>query len=174
MLLQGFGARPAGPLTWPHGMAFATRGEERPISRLQHLWEPDRNTRRCSGATVGDSQDGPLKNRGESCLKPAKNAKRKTHLEPNTKHAHTAWPTPRWPPRPTRAAQHGAPSSKVRLARGLTPPSNEVRFARGLMPPRAGFRLARGSPPPSSGLCLARGSLTSTPAPAHVYEPLML
>jgi hypothetical protein len=118
---------------------------------------------------VGDSPEGPLKNRGESCLKPVKNAKCKTHLEPNTKRAHTARPTPRWPPRPTRAAPQGAPSSKVRLARGLTPPSNEVRLARGLTPPRAGFRLARGSPPPSSGLCLARGSLTSTPAPARVY-----
>jgi hypothetical protein len=28
------GARPAGLLTWPHGKAFATRREERPISRL--------------------------------------------------------------------------------------------------------------------------------------------
>jgi hypothetical protein len=82
------GARPAGPLTRPRGKAFATGREERTISRLQHLREPDRYTRRCSGATVGDSHEGPLKNRGESCLKPAKNTKRKTNLGPNAKHTH--------------------------------------------------------------------------------------
>jgi hypothetical protein len=58
------GVRPADPLTRPHGKAFATRREERPISRLQHLREPERNTRRRSGATVGDNHEGPLKNRG--------------------------------------------------------------------------------------------------------------
>jgi hypothetical protein len=57
----------------------------------------------------------------------------------------TAQPTPRWPPQPTRAAQQGAPSSKVRLARGLTPPSSEVRLARGLMLPRAGSVSLEGS-----------------------------
>jgi hypothetical protein len=168
------GARPAGPLTQPHGKAFATGREERPISRLQHLREPSRYTRRCSGATVGDNRKGPLKNRGESYLKPAKNAKRKPNLGSKIKHAHIAQPTPRWPPQPTKAAQQGASSSKVRLARGLTPPSSEVRLARGLTPPRAGFRLARGSLPPSSGLRLAPGFLTGTPAPARVYEHLML
>jgi hypothetical protein len=61
-LLQFFEARPAGPLTRPHGKAFATRREERPISRLQHLREPDWNTRRRSEATFGDSHEGPLKN----------------------------------------------------------------------------------------------------------------
>jgi hypothetical protein len=52
----------AGPLTRPHGKAFATGREERPISRIQHLGEPDRYAHRCSGATVGDSHEGPLKN----------------------------------------------------------------------------------------------------------------
>jgi hypothetical protein len=41
-------------------------------------------------SSVGDSHEGPLKNRGESCLKPAKNAKRKPSLGPNTKHTHNA------------------------------------------------------------------------------------
>jgi hypothetical protein len=117
---------------------------------------------------------GSLKNRGESCSKPAKNAKRKPNLGSNIKHAHTAQPTPRWPPQPTRAAQQGASSSKVRLARGLTPPSSEVCLARGLTPSRAGFRLARWSPPPLSGLRLTRGFLTGTPAPTRVYGHLML
>jgi hypothetical protein len=76
------GARPAGPLTRPHGKAFATRREERPISRLQHLRHPNGNTHRCSGATVGDSPKGPLNNQGKTRLKPAKNANanRLTHL----------------------------------------------------------------------------------------------
>jgi hypothetical protein len=104
---------------------------------------------------------GSPKKTGGSCLKPAKKHKTQTRLEQNTKHMHTAQPTPRWPPRPTKAAQQGAPSSKVCLARELTPPSSEVC-------------LARGSPPPSSGLRLARGSLTSAPAPARGYKHLML
>jgi hypothetical protein len=66
------GARPVGPLTRPHGKALATRKEERPISRLQHLRDPNGNTRRCSEATVGDSPKGPLNNQGETRLKPAK------------------------------------------------------------------------------------------------------
>jgi hypothetical protein len=40
------GARPAGLLTRPHGKAFATRMEEHPISRIQHLGEPDRYAHR--------------------------------------------------------------------------------------------------------------------------------
>jgi hypothetical protein len=61
---------------WPHGKALATRREERPISELQHLRDPNGNTRSCSGATVGDNPKGPLNNRGETRLKPAKQAKR--------------------------------------------------------------------------------------------------
>jgi hypothetical protein len=81
------GARPAGPLTRPHGKALATRREGRPISRLQHLREPGRHTRRCSGATVGDSPWGPLKQPGESCLKPAKNQRQGTsHLNTRPRH----------------------------------------------------------------------------------------
>jgi hypothetical protein len=60
------GARPAGPLTRPRGKVLATRREERPFSRLQHLRDPDGNTRRCSGATVGDNPKGPLNNQGET------------------------------------------------------------------------------------------------------------
>jgi hypothetical protein len=59
------GARPAGPLTRPHGTALATRREERPISKRQHLRDPNGYARRCSGATVGDSHKGPLNNQGK-------------------------------------------------------------------------------------------------------------
>jgi hypothetical protein len=59
------GARPTGPLARPHGIAPATKREESPISKRQHLWDPNGYTRRCSGATVGDSHKGPLNNQGE-------------------------------------------------------------------------------------------------------------
>jgi hypothetical protein len=59
------GARPAGPLTRPHGAAFGNQGEECPINKLQHLRDPNGYTRRCSGATVRDSHKGPLSNQGK-------------------------------------------------------------------------------------------------------------
>jgi hypothetical protein len=62
---RALGARPAGPLTRPHEKALATRREERPISRLQHLRDPDGYTHRCPGATIGDSHKGPLNNQGK-------------------------------------------------------------------------------------------------------------
>jgi hypothetical protein len=104
-----------------------------------------------------------------------------------TQNIHTTRSTSWRPPRPTEAAQQNAPSSEVRLARGLTPLSSEVRLARGFPPPSSRVRFARGSPPPSnrvrlvrgltppsSEVYLARGSLTSAPAPARVYGHLML
>jgi hypothetical protein len=63
-LLQGFGGWTRGSADVAPRKALATRGEERPISRLQHPWEPGRHNRRCSGTTVGDSPEGPLRNRG--------------------------------------------------------------------------------------------------------------
>jgi hypothetical protein len=59
------GARPAGPLMWPHRTALATRREERPISKRQHLRDPNEYTHRCSGATVRDNHKGPLNNQGK-------------------------------------------------------------------------------------------------------------
>jgi hypothetical protein len=138
------GARPAGPLTRPHGKALATRREGRPISRLQHLREPDRYTHRCSGATVRDSHEGPLNNRGETRFKSAKNAKHESTRapKPHTQHNHDLG-GPRGPP-----GQHsGRPSSEVRLARGIDAPSGEVRLARGPYAPSGGVRLARGHNP---------------------------
>jgi hypothetical protein len=108
----------------------------------------------------GQSRGSPKKPGGipSSNLQKTQNAKPTSGL---TQNIHTTRSTPWWPSWPTEAAQRSAPSSEVRLARGLKPPSNEVR-------------LARGSPPPSSGVRLARGSLTSAPAPALVYGYLTL
>jgi hypothetical protein len=143
-LLQGFGGRPAGSLTRPHGKGLATGREERPISRIQHLREPDGYTHRCSGVTVRDSHKGPLNNHGKTRLKPAKNTNQKSTHAPNT--LATQLPL-RWPPWPTKVTQLSAPSGEVRLARGLDAVSGEVRLARGL--PRA-------------------------PVPARAHEHLML
>jgi hypothetical protein len=153
------GARPAGPLMRPHGKAFATGREERPISRLQHLREPDRYTHRCSGATVGDSHEGPLKNRGESCLKLAKNAKRKANLEPNTKHTQHD---------PHRSGPRGSPKW-----RGKAPPRARSALLDGSRP------LERGPPHSRAHAPLERGPprsrfLPRGPAPARAYGHLML
>jgi hypothetical protein len=59
------GARPAGPLTRLHGAAFSDQRGECPISKRQHLRDPNGYTRRSSGATVGDSHKGPLNNQGK-------------------------------------------------------------------------------------------------------------
>jgi hypothetical protein len=45
-------ARPAGPLAQPHGITPATRGEESPISKCQHLRDPNGYTHRCSRAAI--------------------------------------------------------------------------------------------------------------------------
>jgi hypothetical protein len=184
------GARPAGPLTRPHGKALATRREERPISRLQHLRDPNGNTHRCSGATVEDSPEGPINNQGETRLKPAKNAKHKSTYMPDTHTWHKHGPGgPRGPPR-----QHSErPSSETHLARGVDTPSGEVRLARGPYAPSGGVRLTRGLSPAPRGpprsraeRPLGRGPLRSrasaraflTPprahAPARAYGHLML
>jgi hypothetical protein len=41
------------------------QGEERPISKRQHLQDPNGYTHKCSGAIVGDSHKGPLNNQGK-------------------------------------------------------------------------------------------------------------
>jgi hypothetical protein len=93
---------PAGALTLLHaplGKALATRREEHPISRLQHLRDPSGNTHRCSGATVGDSPKGPLNNQGKTRLKPGRNAKHKSTYTPDTHTRHKHGPGgPRGPP----------------------------------------------------------------------------
>jgi hypothetical protein len=185
------GARPAGPLTRPHGTTLATKREECPISRLQHLRDPNGNTHRCLGATVGDSPKGPLNNRGETHVRPAKNVKHKSTCAPKTHTQHNRDPGgPHGPP----VRHDRRPSSEVRLARGIGTPSGRVRFARGLHTPSGGVRPARGIPPPlergpprsRAEHPLGRGPPRSraptrafptpprAPAPARTYEHLML
>jgi hypothetical protein len=115
--------------------------EERPISRLQHLRDPNRNTHRCWGATVGDSPKGPLNNQKETRLKPAKNANANqlTHL--TRIHSTT---TIQVAPTARQDNTADAPLSEVRLARGVDAPLGKVRPARGPYAPSGGARLARG------------------------------
>jgi hypothetical protein len=86
--------------------------------------------------SVGDGPGVPLK-MGKSRLKPKKTKAKRISL----KRAHGARPTPRWPPRPTKAAHSKVPSSRLRLARGYTPPSSGLRLARGHTSPSSGLRL---------------------------------
>jgi hypothetical protein len=76
------------------------------------------------------------KNRG-ACLKLQKtqNAKPTSGL---TQNIHTTRSMPRWPPRPTEAAQQSAHSSEVRLARGPTPPSSRYTSLEDPRLPRMG------------------------------------
>jgi hypothetical protein len=135
------GARPAGSLGRPYGPTPATRGEESPISKRQHLRDPPGYTHRCSGATVGDSHKGPLNNRGKPTYLRKKNSD-----EP--KSTHKIYPRAHGPPdnRPSHpqaelrfARGESAALVKPCLARGLIAPSGEV-------PPRlgAGRPLERG------------------------------
>jgi hypothetical protein len=132
------GARLAGPLTRPYRKCSQTRGEGRAISRLQHLREPGRRTRRCSGATIGDSPKSPLKQLGESRLKPAKKPK----LNASCLSAHTGHGPhrggPRGPPRrPTqRSPRAGSASLEgTHLPRAGSAPLEGTRL------PRAGSAL---------------------------------
>jgi hypothetical protein len=140
---RALGARPAGPLTRPHGKALATGREERPISRLQHLREPGRHTHRCSGASVGDNHEGPQKRQGESCLKPAKRPPLERGPPRSRAHAHPA------------AHQSGPtkrpPWSEVRLVRGLTLPRADFASLEGPHHPRAGFASLEGPRLPRVG-----------------------
>jgi hypothetical protein len=170
------GARPLGPLTRPHGKALATRREERPISRLQHLRDPNGKTHRCSGATAGDNPKDPLNNRVETRLKPAKNAKHKSTRTPKRVRSIT---TTLMAPAARQHKHCRRPSNEVRLARGIDAPSGGDRLARGLHAPSGGVRLARGlnpsleqSPPCSrAGHPLGWGPLRSRAptraSPAH-------
>jgi hypothetical protein len=135
---RAWGARPAGPLTWPHGKAFATGREERPISRLQHLREPDRYTRRCSGATVGDSHKGPLKT-GGILLKTCKKRKHTSNLTRNTHgtaHAAVA-PVAHQSGPARRSLEQGPPRSRARAPLERAPPRSRAHCPLKRAPPRS-------------------------------------
>jgi hypothetical protein len=97
---------------------------------------------------------GSPKKPGESCLKPAKNAKPKPNLGPNAKHTLNAIHAVAGP------AAHRSGLAKRPLERGL--PRSRAHA------PSSRVRLARGSPPPSSRVRLTRWSLASAPAPTRV------
>jgi hypothetical protein len=61
-LLQGFGGLTRGSASATPRSSTTTRREESPISRRQHLRDPNGYTRKCLGATVGDSHKGRLNN----------------------------------------------------------------------------------------------------------------
>jgi hypothetical protein len=144
-----------------------TRREERTISRLQHLREPQWQTRRCSGATVGDSPRGPLKPTGESPLK--------THDEPklsaphlNTQgRAHAAVaptahqdgplkdPLEQAPPRSRAHASPRAGSASLEGAR--LPRAGSARFE-GVRLPRAGSASLEGLLRPRAGSASLEGA----------------
>jgi hypothetical protein len=138
------GARPAGSLARPHGKLLQTRREGRPISRLQHLRELGRRTRRCSGATVEDSPGGPLKN-GEIPLKTCRKPKLSASFLKRTRGTAHAAVAP--------AAHQGGP---------LKGPLEQA-------PPRSRARTSLERAPPHSRALYAR-----TPVPARGYGHLML
>jgi hypothetical protein len=151
-------ARPTGLLARPHGITPATRGEESPINKRQHLRDPPGHTHRCSGATVGDSHKGPLNNQGkpthlrikqtQTNLKSTRKINPRAHGPPDNRLSH---------PRRNSASLEGnvAALVKPRLARRPVAPSGEVppcsgagrplewgsASLEGWMTPRAGTRL---------------------------------
>jgi hypothetical protein len=141
----------------PHGKAFATEREERPISRLQHLGEPNRYAHRCSGATVRDSHEGPLKNRGGSYLKPAKKHKTQTHPEPtqNIRAQHSPHRDgPRGPPERPNKAPPRARSASLEGSHSLerAPPLSRVHAILERAPPRSRVPASLERAPPPSRL----------------------
>jgi hypothetical protein len=113
--------------------ALANQGEGRPISRLQHLREPGRRTRRCLGATVGDSPGGPLKRIGKSHLKPAKSQGQTRLAQTRTRGMVHAVVAP--------AAHQGGP---LKYPLEQAPPRSRAQASLEWAPPRSkGVRLPR-------------------------------
>jgi hypothetical protein len=122
------GATPAGALARPHGTAQHPGGD-RPISKHQPLQDPNGYHCRGSGATVGDSHRGPLKNRGKPIFfckntKHKRTHKRKTHSRQSrlSSRGPRSW-RPRWP---TRTVSPSHPRAKLHFARGAQLHSIEV------------------------------------------------
>jgi hypothetical protein len=120
------------------------------FSLLHHCQAPesggtDRYAHRCSGATVGDSHEGSLKNRGESCLKPAK----------NTKHKHN------WNITQNICTQHNprrdGPCGPPERPSKALPRARSASF-KGSHPPRAGSASLEGSRRPLAGSASLEGS----------------
>jgi hypothetical protein len=102
------------------------------------------SSRSTTSAAVGDSHEGPLKNWGESCLKPAKNTERKhtSNLTQNicTRHSpHRGGP--RGPPeRPNKAPlEQGPPRSRAHAPLERGPPRSRVSTYLERAPPLSRF-----------------------------------
>jgi hypothetical protein len=113
--------------------ALATPGNEDDAKKKETL------------AIVGDNPKGHLNNRGETRLKPAKNAKHKSTRTPKRVRSIT---TTLVAPAARQHKHSKRPSSEVRLARGIDTPSGGDRLARGHHAPSGGVRLGRGLNPP--------------------------
>jgi hypothetical protein len=150
------GARPAGPLTRPHGEAFAKPGGKNvPISRFQHLREPQWQTHRCSGATVGDSPRGPLKQQGNPRLKHATKPNTPRLTMQDTTHATEA---PNGPPR--RPSRRSPRAGFAPLEDARPPRVGSVPFE-GEHLPRAGSASLEGPLNPRTGSASLEGSTPS-------------
>jgi hypothetical protein len=101
---------------------------------------------------VGDSPEGPLKQPGESCLKPAKSKTIRRSFKSTHGHdPHCGGPRnpPEWPTqRPPRTGSASLEGSRL--------PRTGSASLEGSRPPRAGSASLEGSPPPRSRLPCTR------------------
>jgi hypothetical protein len=132
--------------------------EERPISKRQPLRVPNGHHRRGTGATIGESHEGPLITRKN----PFFFAKMiiQTHKPQITPRIVAAWcgegPTARITSATHQAANLGPPRANFRLARGPGTAPRNLRLARGLDAPS-------GESPPRSRTPRAHDPRTHSP-----------
>jgi hypothetical protein len=122
-------ARPTGPLARPHETSRQPGGKKVPSAKRQHLQDPNGYLRKCSGATVGNSHRGPLRNRGETHLLSQKTKHKRIHKPKNTLKTITAqWqgPTALTAPAAHQNSQTSRPQAKLRFARGAQRRTNET------------------------------------------------
>jgi hypothetical protein len=118
------------------------------------LREPGRRTRRCSGATVGDSPGGPLKQLGKPHLKPAKKTKVKHASLKHTGHG-PRHGGPDGPPR--RPTQRSPRAGSASLEGTHLPRVGSVPFE-GVHLPRAGSASLEGPHRPRAGSASLEGA----------------
>jgi hypothetical protein len=157
-----------------------TRREERPIGRLQHLREPQWRTHRCSGATIGDSPRGPLKQTGESPLKTRNKPKPNTPRLSTKGMAHTAVDLTVHQGGPLKdPLEQAPPRSRVHASLGRAPPRSRGCASLGRALPRSRWCAYLEQGPPRSRVRSAlerappRSRALRTRAPALVHGHLM-
>jgi hypothetical protein len=135
------------------------------MSRFQHLRGPQWQTHRCSGATVGDSPRGPLKQLGNTHLKPATKPNTPRLTMQDTAHAAGA-PTAHQGGPLEDPLEQASPRSRMRASLGWAPsPFEGVRLPRagpasleGPFPPRAGSASLEGPLRPRTGSASLEGA----------------